>query len=332
MENHHTLLAEEIAQAYTNTMRWYYSKHFQRYHKTFEKLKLHVMDKNDVLGHEEAARKGGIIPGLKGTVAATYDPFNIGRRIEILRNCTAPIIAAYQAEDDRTTHYLEFHFRHFNAALIENCSAEYTFISEFFSHKKYDQLSNMFNSIFEQTFTLGKTFTKTLVDNTYDSLGILLCVRLNQYALFEMQKRRIPAAEGYLNATNMLLWPRFQLVMDAQCDSLRRNISNTRMLTAVSGPAAKQSAAPHFLTQRFASLLHGLLALSAEAGDDEPVQRSLGRLRSDFEAFLTKLSSGISDTRKRERFLLNNYSLVLTIISVNTPFTLPPNQRLLTAR
>lgn len=315
MAIHHPQLAEELAQAYTNTMRWYYSTHFQRYHKAFERLKLHVMDRNDVLGQEENARKGGsIIPGLKSAAAPAYDPFNIGRRIEILRNTTAPIMAAYQAEEDKITHYMEYHFRHFNAALVEKCATEYTFISDFFSHKKYDQMNHIFNQIFEPSFNLGKAFTKTLVDNTYDSLGILLCVRLNQYALFEMQKRRIPAAEGYLNGTNMLLWPRFQVVMDAHCESLRRNNNNTRMLSAMTGPAAKQSAAPHFLTQRFASLLHGLLSLSAEAGDDEPVQRSLARLRSDFEAFLTKLSSGIGDTRKRERFLFNNYSLILTII------------------
>lgn len=321
MANHHTELADEIAQAYANTMRWYYSTNFQRYHKAFERLKLHLMDKNEVLGQEEHARKGGL---LKSVVAPTYDPFNIGRRIEILRNRTAPILAAYQADDDKTTHYLEYHFRHFNAALVENSSSEYTFMSEFFSHKKQDQLAVMFNHVFEQTFTLGKTFTKYLIDNTFDSLGILLCVRLNQYSLYEMQKRRIPAAEGYLNATNMLLWPRFQIVMDAHCESLRRSNTNTRMLATVSGPAAKQSSAPHFLTQRFASLLHGILSLSAEAGDDEPVQNSLGRLRSDFEAFLTKLSSGISDARKRERFLFNNYSLVLTIISVSTLFPTPP--------
>ena len=300
-------------------MRWYYLTHFQRYHKTFEKVKIHALDKNDVVGHEDQTRKGGL---LKSAPAPTYDPYNIGRRIEILRNRTAPIVAAYQTDDDKSVHYLEYSFRHFNAALVENAAAEYTFISEFFSHKKYDQLAVMFNHIFDQAFNLGKSFTKHLVDNTFDTLGILLCVRLNQYALFEMQKRRIPAAESYLNATNMLLWPRFQVVMDAHCESLRRGGNNTRMLAAVSGPAAKQSAAPHFLTQRFASLLHGILSLSAEAGDDEPVQNSLGRLRSDFEAFLTKLSSGISDTRKRERFLFNNYSLVLTIISVSAPTSL----------
>jgi hypothetical protein len=57
------------------------------------------------------------------------------------------------------------------------------------------------------------------------------------------------------------------------------------------------------------------LALSSEAGDDEPVSVSVGRLRSEYEAYLTKLSKGISDTRKRERFLCNNYSLVCTILA-----------------
>ena len=45
---------------------------------------------------------------------------------------------------------------------------------------------------------------------------------------------------------------------------------------------------------------------------------SLGRLRGDFEAFLTRLSRANVDDRKKERFLYNNYSLVLTIISVST--------------
>ncbi|KAG9527299.1 hypothetical protein KCU79_g23359, partial [Aureobasidium melanogenum] len=56
-------------------------------------------------------------------------------------------------------------------------------------------------------------------------------------------------------------------------------------------------------------------ALSSEAGDDEPVQNSLGRLRNDFETFLTKLSKSFAEQKKRDRFLANNYSLVGTIIA-----------------
>ena len=38
-------------------------------------------------------------------------------------------------------------------------------------------------------------------------------------------------------------------------------------------------------------------------------------MRSDFEAFLTKWSSSISDGNRRERFLYNNYSLVSAVLS-----------------
>jgi hypothetical protein len=69
------------------------------------------------------------------------------------------------------------------------------------------------------------------------------------------------------------------------------------------------------LTQKFANLLQGILALSSEAGDDEPVSVSVGRLRNEFELYLTKLSKSIGDARKRERFLCNNYSLVVTILT-----------------
>jgi len=61
MANYRVELAEEIAQAYTNTMKWYYSTYFQRYHKAFEKIKLHTMDKNDVLGQEEPTRKSMLL-------------------------------------------------------------------------------------------------------------------------------------------------------------------------------------------------------------------------------------------------------------------------------
>ena len=146
-------------------------------------------------------------------------------------------------------------------------------------------------------------------------------MRLNQRSQFELQRRRVPAADGYVNAAAMLLWPRLQLVMSAHCDSVR---ALTQALPArpptSRAEQARLSAAPHVVTQRFGQLLHGVLALSADAGDDEPVVTSLRRLRSELEAFLTRYSAGFGggsgeeSRRKRERFLYNNYSLILTII------------------
>ena len=59
MANRSTKLTDEIAQAYINTMRWYYLSHFQRYHKVLEKLKIHRMEKYDTLGHEDLTKRKG---------------------------------------------------------------------------------------------------------------------------------------------------------------------------------------------------------------------------------------------------------------------------------
>ena len=55
---HHEKLAEEIAQAYINTMRWYYLSHFTRYMQALERLPLIVVDKHDALGADQTGQRG----------------------------------------------------------------------------------------------------------------------------------------------------------------------------------------------------------------------------------------------------------------------------------
>lgn len=317
LHKHHAALADEICLAYMNTMRWYYANQFARYENALKKIKLHSLDKADVLGNEDTSRKGTVLSSSKIT-GPPHDAFNLGRRIDLLRTHNQSALSSYLAEEDQSTHYLEVPFRNFNLALIDNATAEYTFLASFFSPAlNYSTISRHFTYIFDPTFQLGHTLTKTLITDTYDVIGVLMAVRLNQHFQFELQRRKVPAADGYINGTAMLLWPRLQYVMNAHCESVRSLTSAlpSRPPTSKS-EQSKLSAAPHVCTQRFGQLLHGILALSTEAGDDEPVVTSLRRLRTEVEAFLTKYSSAFgTDTRKRERFLYNNYSLILTIIS-----------------
>ena len=119
--------------------------------------------------------------------------------------------------------------------------------------------------------------------------------------------------------------------MDAHAESVKHLTGTLSVRSAGPGAAAKllfagtsdsspggskgQSTAPHQLTQRFGQFLHAILAISADAGDDEPVANSLARLRNEFEAFLVKASKSVGgDQRMRDRFLSNNYALVLTIV------------------
>ncbi|KAF2849673.1 Sac2 family protein [Plenodomus tracheiphilus IPT5] len=322
LAKHQPELAQQIGQAYVLTMRWYYLNHFMRYRTALEKIKVHAMDKYDVLGEDPNARRGGTLLGQSRVAPVTYDAFSLGRRRDALKSSSVNALTAHVAEEEKSAHYLEVPFRSFNLALIDNACFEYTFISTYFAPaQNYHAISRTFNSIFEPTLAVAQNVTKTLVETTTDTLGILLCVRLNQHFAFELQRRKVPTVEGYINATNMLLWPRFQQVLDMHCTALQKITTSlpgrpsTGAALLSSGSQSGNSTAPTPLTQKFANLLQGILALSSEAGDDEPVSVSVGRLRSEYEAYLTKLSKGISDTRKRDRFLCNNYSLVCTILT-----------------
>lgn len=304
-------------------MRWYYLNHFTRYKTSLEKLKLHVLDRHDALGEEAGTKRGGTLLGQARSAPAAYDAFALGRRVDALKSPSVHALPAHLAEEEKTAHHLETPFRSFNLALIDNASFEYTFLTTYFSPgQSYHAIGRTFAAIFEPTFALGQALTKQLVEPTSDTLGVLLCVRLNQHFAFELQRRKVPAVEGYVNATNMLLWPRFQQILDLHCTSLQKLTSSlpTRPSTGAAllssaSAHSSTSTAPTPLTQKFANLVEGILALSNEAGDDEPVSVSVGRLRSEYEAYLTRLSKGVSDARKRERFLCNNYSLVCTILA-----------------
>jgi hypothetical protein len=307
-------LAEEIIQAYVNTMRWYYHSHFTRYKTALEKLNVHHIDQTEAIAADPMRKTPK--PG-----APPHDAFSVGRRMEILRTTNDTALSSYLAEEDKGTHYLEVPFRAFNLALVDNASAEYSFLTEFFPKQSFHATNRRFNEIFQPTFDLGHALTRQLVEQSADALGVLTCVRLNQHFAFELQRRKIPAGEGYINGTNMLLWPRFQRIIDIHCESVRKLTASLSgkpagsALSLTSSSSATQSTAPHPLTQRFANFLHGILSLSSEAGDDEPISSSVGRLRKEYEAFLGKQSKSVPEARKRDRFMYNNYSLICTIVA-----------------
>ncbi|KAL8929250.1 MAG: hypothetical protein Q9208_001333 [Pyrenodesmia sp. 3 TL-2023] len=321
LARHHSVLAEEIGQAYINTMRWYYLSSFTRYKQALETIPLFAVDRNDAIGADPNTQRASANKASQ----PQHDALALGRRMDVLKRPSQSALPSHLAEDNKQTHYLETPFLHFNLALIDNATAEYSFLANFFSPAiSFQTISRHFSAIFSPVFALGHAYTKSLVEESDDCLGILICVRLNQHFAFELQRRKVPVADGYINGTNMLLWPRFQLAMDVHAESIKRATASAASargavsalgLSSTAG-ASSQSTAPHMLTQRFGQFLQGVLALSREAGDDEPIGNSLSRLRGEVEAFLMKVGKGFGSAgdRKRDRFLANNYSLILTIV------------------
>ena len=69
-----------------------------------------------------------------------------------------------------------------------------------------------------------------------------------------MQKRRLPCLEPFMNATNMLLWPKFQSLMELHTESLRNAVTN-RLLPS-------KDVRPHYVTRRYSEFAVSILTLN----------------------------------------------------------------------
>ena len=84
MLEHHPQLANQIKQAYMNTMKWYYSHHFDRFKRALEKVR--VENKAETLGNDESRKGSGLFSSTKiGASLPVNDPFHLGDRIDILK-------------------------------------------------------------------------------------------------------------------------------------------------------------------------------------------------------------------------------------------------------
>ena len=93
MLEHHPKLANEIKQAYMNTMKWYYSYHFERFRRALEKVK--VDTKVEMIGDE--SKRGGLFSSNRGGHLPSNDPFHLGDRVDILKGDSD--LVSIQAKD-----------------------------------------------------------------------------------------------------------------------------------------------------------------------------------------------------------------------------------------
>ncbi|OZJ04550.1 hypothetical protein BZG36_02697 [Bifiguratus adelaidae] len=298
-------VAEEIQTAYMFTMRWYFSSHFERYAKGLGKLQTVVADKADLLGSEETLRKPGIFSTAKTRLKDKANVFALGDRIDILRQTDAGVILPHRYSYEQL-------FRSFNLTLIDNASSEYLFLYEFFAKRDEkstaDLAKDIFQEIFASTEKLGYQLLKQYVDNTLDAIGILLCIRINTTLAMELQRRRVPTLENYTNSLNMLLWPRFTHIIDLNVESMRKLAQSKQILQGSNEIHA------HSITRRYAEFLASIFTLN-EDHDDQILNNSVNRLRTEFDQLLSKMSKEIAGDKNRLVFLINNYDLIISVLS-----------------
>jgi hypothetical protein len=174
----------------------------------------------------------------------------------------------------------------------------YLFCSSFFGEDA------IFNEIFAGPFAVIEEHMTAVMPNCYDAIGLLLMIHLTYQHQLIMSKRRVPCLDSYFDKLNLVLWPRFKMVIDMHLSSLRT--ANARTLW-------EDDVRPHYVTRRYAEFAASLLHLNVNYGDGQ-LDLNLERLRVAVDDLLVKLSRMFRQQKQQTIFLINNYDLVLSVL------------------
>lgn len=325
VENNYSL-ALELRQAYAYTLRWYYREYFGRYVRSLTILPFKNIDSqyslSNSISNVHTSKSGtsmlsSYLPyGYSKnsgpvTAEAIQDYFQISKRLSILTQEDNTVMVSQIAENNTMSHYIEIGFKNLNLAVLDNCSVELEFLRNFFriSNDEYE-----FRGILEQIFqpTLVKTieYTKQLIQYSFDIFGVLMCIRIAQQLQFESERHQNVVTKENLTNHLMLLWPKFQQLVDFQCESLHKVPITTALARSLNTTSQRNPlTTPLELTIQFSKFLTSLLTLACthKAPIDErsePLYNSIFRIRNDFETVMTKCSK---KTSSPERMLATNY-------------------------
>lgn len=344
-------LALEIRQAYAYTMRWYYKEYFSRYIRSLTILQFTPIDNQYALGH--IVNNSNISTSLFSTYLsnsygyssavsndAIKEYFQINKRLSILTQEDNTVMVSQIAENNKNTknNFIEIGFKNLNLAILDNCTVEFNFLKDFFQiSDNVEEINGILEQIFHPTFEQALTYIEQILinPNIFDIFGVLISIRIGQKLQLESLKRSIPSFVDYLNDQLMMLWPKFQQLIDWQSESL-----NNLSVTTLNLEDIDLLSQPHELTISFTLFLESLLTLSIDdscainyyfsnkedADIDykdnctdpekntnnnsrfdpkaEPLYQSIIRIRNDYETVMTKFSK---ITKSAEKFLSINY-------------------------
>ncbi|KAJ3165680.1 hypothetical protein HDU88_003873 [Geranomyces variabilis] len=311
--------ALEVRTLYVHTVGSYFLASFDKYLKQLQKLQMVIADKFDLIANEESGKRMlQSLPGLFGGKPALKEKtnvFTLGDRLLVTTSADPGIILTHIADEQNMKFPFDAIFKSISRLLMDNASSEYLFAMDFFAPARgknariqKDGMSGAatFFEVFDPTLKIIQAFNKQSIDASFDAVGILLCIRLNNQNIRIMQARRIPCLESFSNATNMLLWPKFQAIMDLHIDSLKRAVPRVLL--------PSKDVHPHYVTRRYAEFSASILTLN-QGYDDALLANSLFRLRTEVEHLLMRMSGEFGDSKSRLVFLINNLDLVVAVLS-----------------
>uniref|UniRef100_A0A3P8YSE3 Vacuolar protein sorting-associated protein 52 homolog n=1 Tax=Esox lucius TaxID=8010 RepID=A0A3P8YSE3_ESOLU len=296
-------VAKEIRDEYVDTMSKIYYSYFKSYSGRLLKVQYEeVADKDDLMGVEDTAKKGFF---SKPSLKSRNTIFTLGQRGAVLSpaELEGPILIPHTAQRGDCRYPYETLFRSQHYALLDNGCREYLFLSDFFMVAGNSAL-DLFNSVMGKTLSLFLKSMSTYVSDCYDSIAVFLCIHIILRFRAITAKRAIPALDKYWEAVLELLWPRFELILEMNIQSIRNTDPQKLGLL---------DTRPHYITRRYAEFSSAIVSIN-QTFTSERTHTLLGQLQIEVENFVLKMAAEFPSRRDQLIFLINNYDMMLNVL------------------
>lgn len=296
-------VAKEIRDEYVDTMSKIYFSYFKSYSSRLLKVQYEdVADKDDLMGEEDTAKKGFF---SKPSLKSRNTIFTLGQRGEVLNptELEGPILIPHAAQRGESRYPYETLFRSQHYALLDNGCREFLFLSDFFMVAGNSAL-DLFNSIMGKTLSMFLKNLSTYLSDCYDSIAVFLCIHIILRFRAITAKRNIPALDKYWEAVLELLWPRFELILEMNIQSIRN--TDPQKLGVL-------DTRPHYITRRYAEFSSAIVSIN-QTFPNERTNTLLGQLQIEVENFVLKMAAEFPSRRDQLIFLINNYDMMLNVL------------------
>ncbi|XP_042601871.1 vacuolar protein sorting-associated protein 52 homolog [Cyprinus carpio] len=295
-------VAKEIRDEYVDTMSKIYFSYFKSYSSRLLKVQYEdVADKDDLMGVEDTAKKGFF---SKPSLKSRNTIFTLGQRGAVLSpaELEGPILIPHTAQRGDSRYPYETLFRSQHYALLDNGCREFLFLSDFFMVAGNSAL-DLFNSIMGKTLSMFLKNLSTYLSDCYDSIAVFLCIHIILRFRAITVKRNIPALDK-LGAVLELLWPRFELILEMNIQSIRN--TDPQKLGVL-------DTRPHYITRRYAEFSSAVVSIN-QTFPNERTNALLGQLQVEVENFVLKMAAEFPSRRDQLIFLINNYDMMLGVL------------------
>ncbi|XP_043090050.1 vacuolar protein sorting-associated protein 52 homolog [Puntigrus tetrazona] len=296
-------VAKEIRDEYVDTMSKIYFSYFKSYSGRLLKVQYEdVADKDDLMGVEDTAKKGFF---SKPSLKSRNTIFTLGQRGAVLSpvELEGPILIPHTAQRGDSRYPYETLFRSQHYALLDNGCREFLFLSDFFMVAGNSAL-DLFNSIMGKTLSMFLKNLSTYLSDCYDSIAVFLCIHIILRFRAITVKRNIPALDKYWEAVLELLWPRFELILEMNIQSIRN--TDPQKLGVL-------DTRPHYITRRYAEFSSAVVSIN-QTFPNERTNALLGQLQVEVENFVLKMAAEFPSRRDQLIFLINNYDMMLGVL------------------